>query len=121
MFKSDKSDKMQHWNTVSVRENITSLIERSREQPQLIYKHSTRCSVSFITKEDLDYHVEQIAKHADLHLINVVEQRDLSNYLSQTLNIRHESPQALLLRDGQVTWTGSHWNVKAKEILSRLG
>jgi len=117
----NKARKLESWNTISEKEKLNILLNRSEEYPQLIYKHSTRCSVSYVAKQELDQHKETLSDHADLHLINVIEQRDLSNLIAERLNVRHESPQVLVLKNRQVIWSGSHWSVKGKEILSKIG
>lgn len=120
-LKRNKAQKFQKWNTISGKENLNVLLKRSEDHPQVIYKHSNRCSVSYLTREDLEKSMDLLSNHADMHLLNVIEQRDLSNYVAEKFNIRHESPQVLLLKDGRVTWSASHWNIKGKDLLSNLG
>lgn len=122
LFKKEKTDSMKDssWNTLSDSEEFQSILEKSTSQPQLIYKHSNQCSVSFIAKEDLDSKSEKLSQFADLYMIDVIQQREISNTIATLLKVRHESPQALLLKDGSVVWIGSHWDVNAQEILNRL-
>ncbi|MFP8488691.1 bacillithiol system redox-active protein YtxJ [Gracilimonas sp. Q87] len=115
-----KVQNVKNWNVIPGKETLNSLLDRSKMHPQVIYKHSSRCSVSYLTKEELEHHMDLLSNRANMHFINVIEQRELSNYLAERLNIRHESPQVLLLKDGRVTWNASHWNIKGKEILSNL-
>lgn len=122
LFKSKRTDTMERstWNTISDPEEAQTLLEKSKKRPQLIYKHSNHCSVSFIAKEGLDSNTEKLNQFADLYIIDVIRQRDISNAIETMLKIRHESPQALLLKDGKVVWKGSHWDVKSQDILSTL-
>lgn len=122
LFKKKKTDKNEPlaWNTLYDSEEIPSIVEKSKVRPQLIYKHSNQCSVSFIAKEGLERSAEKISNSADLHIVYVIQQRDISNAIATEFKIRHESPQAILLKDGDVVWKGSHWDVNAKEILNRL-
>lgn len=122
LFKSKSTDPMEHstWNTISGPEETQTLVEKSKNRPQLIYKHSNQCSVSFIAKEGLGSNADKFGQFADLYLIDVIWQRDISNAIATLLKVRHESPQALLLKDGNVVWKGSHWDVSAQEILNRL-
>lgn len=122
LFKSKQTDPLESttWNTISEPEETQTLVEKSKKHPQLIYKHSNQCSVSFIAKKGLDSNIEKLSQFADLYIIDVIRQRDISNAIATLLKVRHESPQALLLKDGNVVWKGSHWDVDAEEILSRL-
>jgi len=81
----------------------------------VLFKHSTRCPVSA-------YVIDEVMAFAEDHpewpvyLLKVIEQRPLSNEVSEELGIRHESPQALVLHQGQVRWHGSHNEVTAEAL-----
>lgn len=122
LFKKKENDRMESstWNTMSESEDVQSIVEKSKKHPQLIYKHSNQCSVSFIAKEGLDSNLEELSQFADLYIIDVIRQREISNAIATMLKVRHESPQALLLKAGKVVWKGSHWDVNVTEILNRL-
>lgn len=101
-------------------EDIESMLENSEEQPQLIYKHSHRCSICFLARQELDKITNQASEIADLYLVNVIHQRDVSNAIASTLDVRHESPQAIVVNNRSVAWKGSHWDVKGNKILELL-
>jgi len=115
---SDSRDQ-ELWNEIPG-EGLETLLRYSEEKPQLIYKYSDRCSVCFMAKQELENVAEKISDIADVYMINVVQQRDVSNAIASELNIRHESPQVLILKDGEVNWCGSHWQIKGNKILSNL-
>jgi len=118
-YNSSDSRDQELWNEIPG-EGLETLFRNSEEKPQLIYKHSHRCSVCFLAKQELENVAEKISDIADVYMINVVQQRDVSNAIASELNIRHESPQVLILKDGKVSWTGSHWQIKGNKILSNL-
>jgi len=101
-------------------EKYDSILQKSDEKPQLIYKHSHRCSVSFMAKQQLEKFTKEISDKANLFMIDVIHQRDLSNAIASQLNVRHESPQVIILKDQEVIWKGSHWQIKGKDILYTL-
>lgn len=115
---NSKNDKM--WNSISGTGKFESILQKSDEKPQLIYKHSHRCSVSFMAKKQLKEFAEEISNKANLFMIDVIHQRDLSNAIASELNVRHESPQVIILKDQGVIWKGSHWEIKGKDILYTL-
>lgn len=100
---------------------IDPIIEASKEKPQLIYKHSHRCSVCFVSKGDLEVAADDIKEHADMHFVNVVRSRDASNKIASKLDVRHESPQAILIDNGEVAWHGSHGSIDTDAILEYFG
>lgn len=118
--KSSDSENHEMWNSISGLGKIESIIKNSDKKPQLIYKHSNRCSVSFLAKQQLEEVAEEISDIAKLYMIDVIHQRDLSNAIASELNIRHESPQVIILKNGEVIWDGSHWEIKGQDILKEL-
>ena len=114
------SETVEVWTKLSEKNELGTILAQSNEHPQLIYKHSHRCSVCIMAKEEIEGSADKIGDKADLHFVNVINQRGISNYIASELEIRHESPQTIILRDGQVAWTGSHWEIKGKDIAERL-
>lgn len=108
------------WNEIAGTEEIPSIVQESSEKPQLIYKHSHRCSVCILAKEELENVADTISDDVSLYMLNVINQREVSNAVASELDIRHESPQVILLQDGEVRWSGSHWEIKRQNILAEL-
>jgi bacillithiol system protein YtxJ len=73
----------------------------------LVYKHSTTCPVSTTAGEE----VRALKTDLPIYWINVREQRELSNWVAQTYNVTHQSPQLLLIRDGKIQKVWSHYEV----------
>lgn len=123
LFSSSKnadSETAEVWNEFSGKNELEKIVAKSKERPQLIYKHSHRCSVCIMAKEEIEDAADDISNRADLNFVNVINQREISDHIASELDIRHESPQAIILRDGQVAWTGSHWEIKEKNIVDVL-
>jgi bacillithiol system protein YtxJ len=53
-------------------------------------------------------------------VVLVVENRKLSNAVANRFGIRHESPQALLIKDGLVVWHASHWSITSEALGAAL-
>lgn len=109
---------------------LDEAIASSSERPVLVYKHSTVCPVSARAAEH--YH-DFADEHADgdtteeastppplFTQVMVIENRDLSNEIESRLGVRHESPQLLLIRDGNVAWHASHFSITSKDIRNAL-
>lgn len=108
------------WDTITDTSEVEPIIELSGEDPQLIYKHSNRCSVCFVAKGNLEQASEEILEKADMHYLDVVKHRGASDYVASELDVRHESPQVILLENGEVIWHGSHGQIESSEILNVL-
>jgi bacillithiol system protein YtxJ len=111
------SDTSEIWDMISDSSQIDPIIEASKEKPQLIYKHSHRCSVCFVSKGNLEMASDNIKEYADMHFVNVVRSREASDKIASELDVRHESPQAILVDQGEVVWHGSHGSIDADAIL----
>ena len=120
MNSSSESEVDDIWKTITDVSQINNIIAESEEQPQLIYKHSHRCSVCFVSKGNLENASEDILVHASMHFLNVVKNREASDAIASELGVRHESPQVILVDKGRVAWHASHGDIDADAILDRL-
>jgi len=104
--------------TLTAPEEIDELIERSRKAPVWIFKHSLTCGTSAAAWSQYQSFVagRPADDPATYAAIEIQRARPVSNALAEKSGIRHESPQALLFRDGRVAFHASHWKIK-KETL----
>ena len=95
------------------------MLESSRTEPVLVFKHSPTCGVSSHVLADVDGFV---AKHRNIPfgIVHVVEDRGLSNAIEEQTGIRHESPQMIAIRNEQPIWHASHWSIDFKELKQLL-
>ena len=99
--------------------DITALeaaIAESRERPVLLFKHSRTCGISCEAYEQLHAHIAESTVDAAYRLITVQTHRRIADEVTTRLGVRHESPQAILLKDGSVIWHGSHFRITADEL-----
>jgi bacillithiol system protein YtxJ len=98
---------------------LERLCDDSRRAPVVLFKHSPVCGTSAQAYDELEDLLHGGAP-ADVHLVNVLTSRPLSQLIAQRFGIRHESPQLLILRNGQVQWHGSHYRVTADPVRRAL-
>ena len=111
-------------------EELDEAVGSSSDRPVFIYKHSSVCPVSTRAADHYHDFAEDFAEvdtDEDASTppplftqVMVIENRDLSNEIESRLEVRHESPQLLLLRDGKVVWHASHFSISGKSIRSAL-
>lgn len=111
---------LEQWNSLTTKEQIQDLIEASERRLQLIYKHSHTCGICLVTKEDLENNFGRISKKAAMNFVNVIKERAVSNAIAGKLDVRHESPQVLVVKNGTCFWNESHYSIKADEIMDVL-
>lgn len=100
---------------VDTQAGLDALFEQSLHGPVVIFKHSPTCGTSAQAYDELDEYLRE-AEAVDVHLLDVLRSRSLSQALAARVQVRHESPQVLVLQDGAVRWHGSHWNVTAATV-----
>jgi bacillithiol system protein YtxJ len=94
--------------------SLDAAIAESRERPVLLFKHSRYCGVSCEALDELQAHIESRSEATVAYkMITVQTHRPVSDAASQRLGLRHETPQAILLRDGKVVWNASHFRITA--------
>lgn len=99
-----------HFVKVSGTEAFEELLNRSQEQPVVIFKHSTTCPISAAAYDEMEQFKGEVA------LVEVQRARELSKEIEKKTGIRHESPQVIVLEKGKVAWTASHWKVTAQAV-----
>ena len=84
-----------------------------------IFKHSLTCGISTAAWRPFQQFVEQSAELGDDHaVIEIQNARPVSAEVATRFGVRHESPQALLIRDGEVVWHASHWEIDREALQS---
>jgi len=101
-------------------DELERLIVESKAQPVLLFKHSFTCGVSAEALDELISHLNEQNVDVRYAIVTVQTHRDVSNAVSTKLGVRHETPQALLVRDGRVVWSASHFRVNAQELNKAL-
>lgn len=98
------------WIPLEQIDQIDEVIERSYEKPVMIFKHSTRCSISRFALRQWENQSE--VNSANYFLIDVLEYKLLSQYVAERLEIKHESPQVIVIKNREVITNLSHQNVQ---------
>jgi bacillithiol system protein YtxJ len=100
-------------------EAVDAAIAESRERPVLLFKHSRYCGVSCEALDELQTHIDaQSVRKVSYKMVTVQTHRSVSDAIAQRLGIRHETPQAILLRDGKAVWNASHFRITSSQLNS---
>jgi len=92
-------------------DELETLLAESSHRPLLLFKHSASCGTSFEALDELIDHLNDERLPARYAMITVQTHRELSTAVARRLGVRHETPQALLIREGRVVWSASHFRV----------
>jgi bacillithiol system protein YtxJ len=97
-------------------DELDAAIAESLDRPVLLFKHSRTCGVSCEALDELHAHVGRSDARASYKLITVQSHRRVSDEAATRFGIRHETPQAILLRGGRPVWNASHFRITARQL-----
>lgn len=93
---------------------LEEIKNRSFEKTQVIFKHSTRCSISSVAKSRLEK--AKVPENVDFYYLDLISYRSISNEVAEKFSVFHESPQVLVIRNGECVYDESHMSISMNEI-----
>jgi bacillithiol system protein YtxJ len=106
-----------HWSDLHSEEQLSDLLQQSFNRPQVIFKHSTRCSLSELIKTRLEKSTAPV--QLDFHYLDLIKHRSLSNKIATQFDVWHESPQVLLIQNGECVFDESHLSIYMEDIIAQ--
>ncbi len=111
---------MTPWNNLEKLQDIDNLIKSSYQKPQLIFKHSTRCSISSMALQRFERNWDENNKEIDLNFLDLIAIRPVSSHIAEVFEVQHESPQVLLIINGKCIYNTSHNDISVNGITQNL-
>jgi bacillithiol system protein YtxJ len=109
---------MMDWVKLERTEQLEEIMRSSH--PIAIFKHSTRCHISSMALRNFESNWTVGPDKCLPYFLDLITYRDLSNEISRITGVVHESPQLLLIKNGEVIHSASHHSIDANEIASKL-
>ena len=103
-----------NWINLQSESQLEDIREKSALRPQVIFKHSTRCSTSALVKSRLERASQP--QNIDFYYLDLLNFRPISHKIAENFRIRHESPQVLLIHNGECIYNESHLGISMDEI-----
>lgn len=113
---SDRTDDNISWKELSEGEQLEDIVATSFKRPQVIFKHSRTCGISSMARRRFEKTAEHHGDRLGFHVLVIQDNRELSNTISSRFEIRHESPQLLIIKEGRVVQHASHWQIEAVDL-----
>ena len=107
-----------NWTSLESADQISGI--KQQQGYSLIFKHSTRCSISMMVKKRFELDWSKLPGDLPLYFLDLIKYRDLSNKVAGDFQVHHESPQLLLIKDGECILDLSHGEVSVEETLSAI-
>ncbi|SMG35286.1 bacillithiol system redox-active protein YtxJ [Sphingobacterium psychroaquaticum] len=105
-----------NWESLQSLDQLQNLASSNR--PFVVFKHSTRCSVSSMAKKSLEFDFDQLPAGAVIYFLDLIALRDISNFIAEHWAVKHESPQLLVLQGDSCLYHASHQDIELSEVLS---
>ncbi len=111
---------MVNWDHLTSIDEVDRLDEYSQQQVCLIFKHSTRCSISSIAKHRLSSDWAFAEHELRPYFLDLIAFRNVSNEIADRYQVYHESPQVLLIYKGECFFDSSHLDISVGELREQL-
>lgn len=109
------------WRMLTDLGQLNELIELSHQQPVLIFKHSTRCSISRFALKNFENEYDFAEEDLQPYFLDLLEYRNVSNEIANRFNVMHQSPQILLIKQGKCVYDESHDEIEVAGLKRVLG
>ena len=104
-----------NWREFTTEEGLEEIKKRSNDMPQVIFKHSTRCSISTMAKSRLER--SEVPNGIEFNYLDLIAHRNVSSKIAEVFDVEHASPQVLIIKDGVCVYDESHNAISMDEIV----
>ncbi|MEZ7499532.1 bacillithiol system redox-active protein YtxJ [Flavobacterium sp. Arc3] len=115
---NDSRPKM-NWNALTDLEQLNEIISLSNEKPVVIFKHSTRCSISRMALKQFENEFD-LSDKVTPYFLDLIAYRDISNGIASRFGVMHQSPQLLLIKNGKSVYDVSHSDIDAEALKGKV-
>lgn len=103
-----------NWIKLTTIQQVEDIRQKSLQKPQVIFKHSTRCSISGMALGRLERSI--IPDNIDFYYLDLIAHKDISNKVADEFEVYHQSPQIILISKGVAIYNESHMAITMDEV-----
>lgn len=108
------------WVAITSTNQLNELLHNIGDKPVLLFKHSTRCSISGMALNGFERNWTSGKELCDLYFIDLLQHRDVSNLTAELTGVVHQSPQAIVIKGSEIIYDATHTSIDARHIESLL-
>jgi bacillithiol system protein YtxJ len=116
-----KSGTINDWKAITDNSQLVEIENESYNKPVVVFKNSSRCGISqsmlSIFQEDMR---QENTGGISFYLLDIVNNRSISASIAQQFNLQHESPQLLVIENGECTYYKNHWDISFSDMINYL-
>jgi len=109
------------WKNLTSIDQLEAIAADSFNTPQVLFKHSTRCSISSMALNRLERNWAGNEEKITPYYLDLIAFREVSNFIAQHSGVQHESPQAIAVKNGEVIYHASHNGISLADIMVLIG
>lgn len=109
-----------NWENLTDLNQLGEIIFNSNEKPVVIFKHSTRCSISRMALKQFENEFA-LQDKVTPYFLDLITYREISNEIANRFGVQHQSPQILVIKDGKSVYDASHSDIDAEFLNSKIG
>ena len=115
------SDVIVNWKKLESAGQIEDLRQVSNDKPVVVFKHSTRCSISgmVLSRLQREWNEEEM-EGIEFYFLDLLSNRDISSKVAEKFGVEHQSPQLIIIKDGEAVYNTSHMGVSYHEMKKHL-
>ncbi|MFK8101236.1 MAG: bacillithiol system redox-active protein YtxJ [Saprospiraceae bacterium] len=117
---SQNTDLNKDWKTLDSLTQLEQIIDDSHQKPVAIFKHSTRCGISTMAKSQLEDGWNISSDDLDFYYLDLLAHRPISNEIADQLDVMHQSPQVILIKNGKAVFSNTHHSISADALQNAL-
>ena len=111
---------MDNWKEFKSEEELDLIIKKSNTRSQIIFKDSVSCGISAHAKHKLVTGNDKLIAKADFNYLDLLSYRSISNLIATKLDVQHQSPQIIVLKNEVPVYTVTHQNIDPDKIETYL-
>ena len=115
-----KEEKVLDWIFLTAENQLEEIEKKSFKKTQVIFKHSTRCSISSVSMNKFVKNYSIPVEDADLYYLDLLNYRSVSDEVGYKFQVMHQSPQVLVIKNGEVVYDASHYAIETDKILELI-
>ncbi|MDH5033332.1 MULTISPECIES: bacillithiol system redox-active protein YtxJ [Chryseobacterium] len=116
--KNETPDQKTFWKKIESEEDLAKAMEDSFQNRIAIFKHSTSCFISRTVLKNFEKEIENSDQPVSVYYLDLLAHRPVSNKIAADFEIRHESPQLIVIENGKPVNSASHQDISLSQIVS---
>lgn len=109
-----------NWKQLRTEEGVVQIIKQSHNKPCVIFKDSKTCGISASAKHRIHSDFDTIKDDVEFYYLDLLQYRNVSNLIAEKLNVIHQSPQIIILKNGAVIHHSSHYAISVGKIAEAI-